>query len=263
MNPTFHIILRTCDIVHSLHNAPRPFNLDKRTLIKICFRSIVEALDGIPHTITVVADRLSDEMTKFFEQYDVTMIHGEFGNDASLRKCMEVALTLPDDDWVYFVEDDYLHTPEAFKWVNDFVVNHKKYIPQKNLITRYIKFIKRSIDKHPIIIHPPDYIDRYLPRYLSYSLMFVSKYCHWRQINYTTFTIMMQVSTFKRYQKIIFYTSYGADDGYLSRALYGGIYFGDRALAISPIPGVATHMHSDVMTPLVDWESIVARYSAP
>jgi hypothetical protein len=28
-------------------------------------------------------------------------------------------------------------------------------------------------------------------------------------------------------------------------------------LALSPIPGLATHMHRDTMTPLINWESII------
>ena len=261
--PKYQIILRTCDIVHSLHNAPRPFNLDKRKLIKVCFRSMVKALEGHDYHFTIIADRLSDEMTKFFESFDhITMIHGEFGNDASLRKCFEVALTLPDEDWVYFVEDDYLHTPNAFKWITDLLEHHKEYIPKKNLLNRYLRIFKQRIDKRPIIIHTPDYLDRYIERYLQYSLIFVSRMCHWRQVSYTTFTVLMQVSTFKRYKEIMFYTTHGADDGYLSHALYGGVYFGDRALCLSPIPGVSTHMHDGVMTPLVDWETLVNEYKA-
>ncbi len=253
MKPTFHIVLRTCDVVHSLHNAPRPFGLDKRTLIKVCFRSLVKALEGHDHKITVIADRLSEEMTKFFEGFNVTILHGEYGNDNSLRKQVELALQVPDEDWVYFVEDDYLHTPEAFTWIADLIEHKNEYI-QKKSIARKIRFIKQRLDNKPIVIHTPDYPDRYQPRYLRYSLIFLSRFCHWRQITNTTFTFLMSGASVKRYKDILLYSCNGADDGYLSRALYGAQYFGDKALCLSPIPGVATHMHEEVMTPLVDWK---------
>jgi hypothetical protein len=51
-------------------------------------------------------------------------------------------------------------------------------------------------------------------------------------------------------------SSRGADDDYLSHWVLERLPYRDRALCLSPIPGVATHMHETVMTPLVDWEAI-------
>ncbi|MEI8134144.1 MAG: hypothetical protein WCH46_03575 [bacterium] len=254
-NPTYHIILRTCDIVHSLHNAPRPFNLDKRSLIKICFKSLYNAVKDYPHRITVLGDRLSDEMKDFFAQYPVTLLNEELGNDKSIRRQVEIALESPEDEWIYFVEDDYLHTPEAFKWMNDLIENQDKYISKKRL-ARQLRFIRLDISKKPLVIHTPDYPDRYLPKYLRFSLIFISKYCHWRQVTNTTFTFMMQGKSVMRYKDILLRSSIGADDGYLSRKLFAGLRFGSKALCVSPIPGVSTHMHEEVMTPFVNWEKI-------
>ncbi|MFM7775254.1 MAG: hypothetical protein ACKO9V_10545, partial [Candidatus Kapaibacterium sp.] len=49
----------------------------------------------------------------------------------------------------------------------------------------------------------------------------------------------------------------GANDRMLSRGLYGRLTFFGKALGVSPMPGLATHMHRDTMSPLTDWESIV------
>ena len=64
--PHYLIIFRTCDVVQSVHNAPRPFGLDKRELIKMCFLSLYEAVQGYHYTIHILADKLSDELTAFF-----------------------------------------------------------------------------------------------------------------------------------------------------------------------------------------------------
>ncbi len=260
VNPTYHIIFRTCDVIQSLHNTPRPFGLDKRSLIKICFKSLIRSLEGMSYTITIVGDRLSEELIEFFTNYQVTLVQGEFGNDQSLRKCIEIAMILPENDWVYFVEDDYLHTHEAFSWINDLIVNRDQYISKKALARR-LRFWKRRLDKTPIIIHTPDYPDRYLPKYLRFSMIFVSRYCHWRQITNTTFTFLLRGSSLRKYSKILFMSCAGANDGYLSRALFGGFFFWRKALCLSPIPGVSTHMHDGVMTPLVDWEKYVKEFS--
>lgn len=253
--PTYHIVFRTCDIVHSLHNAPRPFNLDKRSLIKVCFKSMYNSVRDYQFKITILGDRLSDEMQDFFRQYPVNLLNEELGNDNSIRRQIEIALASPEDEWIYFVEDDYLHVPQTFKWIDDFITNRKQYMSTKRL-ARALRFIRLRLDDRPLIIHTPDYPDRYKPKYLRFSLIFLSKYCHWRQVTNTTFTFMMQGKTVHRYKDILLRSSIGADDGYLSRKLFAGLRFGAKALCVSPIPGVSTHMHEEVMTPLVDWARI-------
>lgn len=255
MHQHYHVFFRTCDIVHSLHNAPRPFGLDKRTLIKICFRSLIRALDGFDYKITVVGDRLSDEMVSFFRGYSVELVLGEYGNDASLRECLNRAYVLDTKTWVYLCEDDYLHTPDAFRWIDDLVEHRKEYLQTKAL-TRQTRFLRVDLANKPLVIHTPDYPDRYKPRYLQFALIFLSRYCHWRQVSNTTFTFLAEVKTLLKYRRILDRSTTGARDGYLSRNMFARTTFRGRALCLSPIPGVATHMHEEVMTPLVDWKSI-------
>jgi glycosyltransferase involved in cell wall biosynthesis len=256
----YRIIFRTCDRVHSLHNTPRPFGLDKRGTIELCFRSLVQALEGYPHTIHIIADQISDELRQFFLRYPVTFTEGTFGNDESIRKSIRQALTYDANDWVYICEDDYLHTPKAFLWIDDLIENRDKILltkPVSNLKRWRLADFQGRLGKHPLVIHTPDYIDRYNPREREQSYLFLSQYCHWRQITNTTFTFMTEVSTLKRFEKILMKSATGADDGFLSSALYARDHFFGRALCISPIPGVATHMHEGIMTRLVDWKRVI------
>lgn len=254
IKPTYYIIFRTCDVVHSLHNAPRPFNLDKRTLIKVCFMSLYTSVASYNHKIVILGDRLSEEMLKFFKQFPVTILNEELGNDKSIRRSIELATTQDDDVWVYMCEDDYLHHPDAFLWMTDLIENRRQYVSQRPKF-RLRRGANRLSNK-PLFIHPPDYPDRYLRKYMSYSLIFAGKYCHWRQVTSTTFTILATAGTFKKYLRIFIASSRGARDQYLSKKIFGGRWFGRKSLCLSPIPGVATHMHEEVMTPLVDWEGI-------
>jgi hypothetical protein len=248
----FHVIFRTCDVVHSLHNTPRPFGDDKKTLIKKCFLSLLASLEDCEYRITVLGDKLSDELVAFFRLHPVTLILGDWGNDESLRQSMKIAFDTPDTDWVYLCEDDYLHSKEAFKWIVDLIEHKNEYIKTKRFFTSI--GIRKNLSNTPIVIHPPDYPDRYKPKYLRFSLIFLSRFCHWRQVTDTTFTFMAQAKTFKRYKSIFWKSCTGANDRYLSKSLYAGLRFGNRALCLSPIPGVATHMQEEVMTPLVDWK---------
>ncbi len=255
----YRIIFRTCDAVSSVHGAARPFGLDKRETIKLCFRSLVQSLDGFEHSIHVVADKISDELRQFFLQYNVTLTEGNFGNDESFRTCLRLAFTYDDADWVYVCEDDYLHAPQAFLWIDDLIANREKILLTKS--RRSMKRIlpidyRRSLNTMPLFIHPPDYPDRYKPRERDPSYIFVSRYCHWRQVANSTFTFMAEARTLKKYRSVLEHAATGADDGYMSNNIFARYSFGGRALCLSPIPGVSTHMHEEVMTPLVDWRKI-------
>ena len=203
-----------------------------------------------------MGDRLSDEMQDFFRQYPVTLLNEELGNDKSIRRQIEIALESPEDEWIYFVEDDYLHTPEAFTWINDLIENRKQYMSNKRL-SKMLRSIKINLDNRPLAIHTPDYPDRYKPKELRLSLIFLSKYCHWRQVTNTTFTFLMNGKTVRMYKDIMLRSSIGADDGYLSRKLFAGVRMRGKILCLSPIPGVSTHMHEEVMTPHVDWKKVI------
>jgi hypothetical protein len=244
--------------VHSVHHAPRPFDLDKRTLIKICFLSLVRSIEGIPHRITILGDRLSDELLAFFRTFEVTLLNEELGNDKSILRSIQLACDSEPSEWVYFCEDDYLHVPQSFRFISDFIANRPDYLHMRKAI-RFKRGSERFRDV-PLVVHPADYPDRYRRHERRFSLIFLSKYCHWRQISNTTFTIMAEGSTFRRFRAILEKSATGARDGYLSKKMYGARLFRNKALCVSPIPGLATHMHQETMTPLVDWASIVEAY---
>lgn len=147
--PHYLIIFRTCDVVQSVHNAPRPFGLDKRTLIKICFLSLYEAVQGYNYTIHILADKLSEELTAFFARFPVQITHGSWGNDDSIRESFHVADTAKPDDWVYFCEDDYLHTPDSFLLMTDLIVHRKEVLGYKpRRLSRNLKYC----GKQPIFV---------------------------------------------------------------------------------------------------------------
>jgi hypothetical protein len=106
-----------------------------------------------------------------------------------------------------------------------------------------------------MVIHPTDYPDRYLFFRRKKSFVFIGNTCHWRQISNTTFTFLLQQETLIKYFSIFQKSISGANDGYLSQKLYGQSFFYGKAICISPIPGVASHMHIDTISPMVKWEN--------
>ena len=67
---------------------------------------------------------------------------------------------------------------------------------------------------------------------------------------------MLKSSTLKKFEKSIRSSAIGPSDSKLSEKVYGRIFFKNKALCISPIKGLSTHMTEGVMTPLVNWDLV-------
>jgi hypothetical protein len=259
--PRFHVIFRACDLVLAVNGAPRPFNLDKRSLVELCFDSLYEALRPVQHTITVLGDKLSPELTAFFERYPgVRLLHGSYGNSESIRQTFKLADALPEDDWIYFCEDDYLHVPHAFEHIRDFIVEGRRSMQYRPRIRSFASFIDPA--KQDLVIFPPDYPDRYLGKNRRFSLVFHGALSHWRQVSNTTFTFLMHGRTFRKHRQVLERSATGANDAYLCRRIFGRYHFFGRAMCVSPIPALSTHMHQNTMSPVVDWDAVVQRLRA-
>ncbi|MFZ9814287.1 MAG: hypothetical protein ACO3EO_03300 [Candidatus Kapaibacteriota bacterium] len=253
--PIIHVIFRACDVVNAVNANPRPFNLDKTTLVKLSFQSLYDSLQGIPHTIHVIGDKLSTDLQGFFASRNCVLIQGEYGNDESIRQTFNLAAQFSDDDWIYFCEDDYVHVQHAMRYIHNFLKNPHQTMDFAKRLYTWSSFI--NLKMKDIVIHPTDYPDRYSGKYRRFSLVFHSDDCHWRQITDTTFTFLMKGSTFKKHKNLLLRCAKGANDRMLSKKLYGRFTFFNKVLALSPMPSLATHMHRDTMSPLVDWEAVV------
>ncbi|MBL7999988.1 MAG: hypothetical protein JNL32_15305, partial [Candidatus Kapabacteria bacterium] len=221
-NRHYTVVFRACDIVNAVNNNPRPFNLDKRTLIKLCFNSLAESLESVDHTIRIVGDKLSDEMMDFFASYSsrhsIKLTNGSYGNDESIRHSFKAGLEAGDDAWVYFCEDDYLHVPHCMSMIDDFLEHKDDVFSYRPRI--YNPHSWRDLRTADIVIHPPDYPDRYAVKYRKPSYIFQSSLCHWRQVQSTTFTFMLNTSFLKKRYSTFVNSAHRANDHYLSRKLY-------------------------------------------
>ena len=262
MSIKYNIFFRASDKVESVHKDKRPFGLNKLETIKVSFYSLYQSLQDFTYQFTIVGDDLSKELQDFFTQFDDVIVDNcKLGSAAkSLQKQIDLSIETPGDDWVYLCEDDYLHSPQAFKYISEFIENKEKYLKTSPKKKNYMNRIIGDLSKIPLIIHPPDYPDRYMPPWKRLSFIFLSKYCHWRQITNTTHTILLKSSTIKKFEKHIKASSIGPSDSKLSKKIYGRIFLKNKALCVSPIKGLSTHMTEGVMTPLIDWELVCKEY---
>lgn len=140
-----HIIFRTCDKVNAVHGSPRPYGLDKISLIKLCFKSLVLALKNVDHAIYVVADDISTELKNFFQSYNIQLIEGVYGNDNSIRETFKIASSIPSNEYIYFCEDDYLHTPDCFEKITHLIANYHEIIPGRIKLNFSFGTMKREL----------------------------------------------------------------------------------------------------------------------
>lgn len=263
-NIKFTIIFRSCDTVNAVNNSPRPFNLDKKTLIKICFKSLLNALVGTNYKMIVIGDNLSEEMRDYFLKFDIELIEGIFGNDKSILESIRLAEKVSGDEWVYFCEDDYLHCKNSFEKIMNLIEVKDEIVPARLKINQLLRkrtislfSIKRYVNKPNLVIHPCDYPDRYNIKYATKNFIFHTKDSHWRQISNTTFTFLIQAKEVIKHKKKFIKSSKRANDGYLSKKLFGRSFFFNKLLCVSPIPSLSTHMHQDTMSPIIDWGQLV------
>ena len=258
MHPKYRIFFRACDKVESVHKVKRPYSLKKIEIIKTCFFSMYQSVQSYDHSFVIIGDDLSSDLLNFFGKFEnVTVQNYKFRSASkSLKKQIELALEVSDEEWVYMCEDDYLHSPNAFKFLSEFINNIEVYTETSGKKKNFMNRIIGDLSNLPVVIHPPDYPDRYRAPWKRLSFIFLSKYCHWRQITNTTHTVLLKSSTLKHFQKFFRQSAEGPSDSVLSEKVYGRIFFKNKALCISPIYGLSTHMTENVMTPLVDWEHI-------
>jgi hypothetical protein len=259
-----NIIYRACDVVNAVNKDPRPFGFDKTTLVKICFKSLYNSIQGYNYKLIVLGDKLSAELRAFFLRFDVEIIEGDYGNDNSIREAFTIAQKFDENEWVYFCEDDYLHTPDFFKKSITLVKENGSIKPGKiqfkiRLRKQYLNLITipRFFTPPAIVIHPCDYPDRYTEKGLLKSFIFTTSDSHWRQVPSTTFTFMIKCSDLKKHYKKCMRAAHRANDQYLSAKLYGKTFFFNKLLCLSPVPSLASHMHVSTLSPMMEHNKLV------
>ena len=128
------IAIRTCAPVYnywtSEHN--RIVNVDKPTILIACFNSLLKAIkaSGIDVIFSVHDDSSSDEIiTKMGElcsKYGISgdlINSGKFGNFITQYEWIKQQ----DCDYIYCVEDDYLHTENSIKDMVDMITYLKEF----------------------------------------------------------------------------------------------------------------------------------------
>lgn len=223
----------------------------------LCLKSLLVAVEKInDFSFTLYydgdkGDELIDELQNMIPQSKIMRL-SKAGNARSFWKAYVDALELPQNDWVYFVEDDYLHTVDALEKLVDCMNS----IPDADYITLYDHPVRYATD-YSFGLDIPHRVNK----------IYISNKHHWRTQESTCMTFAAQVSVLQNdrtiFDKYVHQVSV-PEDRELFRKLQGlsGYESGSPfRLLIGPVPSLTTHCHLPWIAPIINWEEVARKVS--
>jgi hypothetical protein len=208
-----------------------------------CFHNFCNIFHNYLANLYIIADNVSGQTLEFLSsKVDYKNIHlVSVGHGAgTFNIALDMALKLPSEAQIYFVENDYLHKPLADKiLLEGFGLNFP-------FITLYD--------------HPDKYLapelggNQFCKGSAENTRVYLTSSCHWKITNSTTMTFASTVATLKKYEQILrkWTSSTHPHDFQMFIELMQ-----NQAFLISSIPGYSTHGETEWLSPLADWGSYV------
>ena len=189
----------------------------------------------------VIADNVSEPTFEMIlkyvpEQYirRVSVGHGA----GTFRLAYEHALTYKSDDYIYFLENDYLHTDNSREaLLEGFRLGEADYI------TLYDHPDKYGYNTENPFVHGGEK-----------SKVFLTETTHWKITGSTTMTFAAKVKTLQQ-DKAVFWRWTPTSHPYDFKIFHELKTFRKRLL-ISPIPSYSTHGDTKSLAPHIDWSII-------
>jgi len=187
----------------------------------------------------VIADNVGDETSNFLHSKLKTIEHVSVGHGAgTFNLALDIALNLPNDEIVYFLENDYIHKPEADKILED--------------------GFELGFDYITLYDHPDKYLNPFeggnpfCSGRAEDTRVYLGKYCHFKLTNSTTMTFAAKVKTLKRDEDVL--RKWTKDTHPHDFQMFMELKQKGRRLA-SSIPGYSTHGETQWLTPLTNWKN--------
>jgi len=221
-------------IFYRYSDSSQPGSINKNKLEnatkEACLENFLKAFPKTEHDIIIVADNVNDSTYDYLITKGTNVVRTNYKSGAiSFLFSVKCAITMDisDDEIIYFVEDDYLHTLDSSKYIEDGL----KYG-----------------DYCTLYDHPDKYINQ------NESYIYVSKLTHWR----TTISTTMTFATTKKILNEDW-------DIYLEHCKTGYPYDHEmfislnkkKRVLVSSIPGYSTHIENAWLTPLRDWANLL------
>jgi hypothetical protein len=220
------------------YNKIKPAYINNET----CLKNFCNVFFEYIHDILIVADNCSEATITMINKYidPINIVKVSIGHGAgTFNLALDKSLTYPDDEIVYFVENDYLHKQKS-----------------PNILKQGFKLGASFVSLYD---HPDKYLDPndggnpYCDGGAEDTRVYLTDSCHWKITNSTTMTFASKVSTLKRVEPILrkWTNKTHPYDFQMFLELKE-----QNELLITPIPGYATHGETAWLSPLTDWSNI-------
>ncbi len=175
------------------------------------------------------------------------------GNSATFWQAYKLAISYDENDLIYFVEDDYVHTRDAILKLTecDEEIGRASYITLYDHPVRYLRNFSGGVD---------------IPHYDSQ--IYKSSKHEWRPQESTCMTFAARVKVLRKDFDLFKQNVVGMDkpkDRELFRHLQGLSGYernSNKHLLIGPLPSLATHCHMPWLAPRVKWSEVIERPDA-
>ncbi len=238
------IILRTCDRVHSVHAGKRFVTVSKREITTRCISSLVASMNRCtePLALHIIDDHSSPELLSKMREITEALKHPveiealeSTGNGASLAAAYRKADRCKN--LIYFVEDDYLHYPEAIF----------------GMLSSYFAF-RAKLGELEVGVAPCDDPNNYVRMDQCRIVPGVKR--PWRTNVHTTGTLLVHATTFRKFRSNFdALTRYGIDPTVTEETTINRIWTQGGVILFTPIPSLAFHMQ-DTPPQYEDWQAL-------
>lgn len=210
---------------HSYHESKRPiYAYDKLSLSALCLKSFVEGFADSKPTIVFLLDGCDaqwDAMIKGIVPFKHTINHVTF-NDQQQSYLHQLKLAKAVNDFVLFQEDDYLYLPR---------ISNKLLHAMKELG----------------FVNPYDHREFYTNQdHFGSKEVRLIKDHHWQAVRFNTMTWGAHSSLITEHWETL------NKHGYWDQLTWDAMR--EEGVNLwSPIPALATHMHTEFLAPSVNW----------
>jgi len=203
---------------------------------KNCFENALKTFNKA--TWLVIADNVTDETKLYLESKVKTINYVSVGHGAgTFNLALDYALTLNDDETVYFLENDYLHKPEADKILEDGLELGFNYVTTYDHPDKYL--------------NPFEGGNPFCSGRAEETRVYLGEYCHFKLTNSTTMTFAAKVKTLKEDEEVL--RKWTSETYPYDFQMFMELKQRGRRL-VSSIPGFATHGETKWLSPLTNWK---------
>ena len=206
---------------------------------EICLKNFVEVFGC--EDLDIIADGISKDTEKMILKYvpQECIEHVNVGHGAgTFNLALDLALMYEDEEIIYFIENDYLHTSDAKKILKEGFDIGASFV---------------SLYDHPDKYLAPDRGGNpYCDGGAEDTRVYLTDNSHWKITNSTTMTFAAKAKTLRENEMILRDFTNGTHPHDFQMFLKLREY---NQLLITPIPGRSTHGETAWLSPLTKWKN--------